>query len=184
MFIYRRHKAIVAKLIALQTWHVSLHVLKCWPRIKMNQVNFVGVVRTCMKLADRRTEPTSLLSFYFTLIVQRTSIFIGRSEGQSQSRMTTGSQSVNQSVSQAVRQSISLSVSRSVCLSDLALSIQLRFLAIFLLYNRKFWFCMSWGTLPDGWTGLSRKRSQYLYVNLYTFIVTVLLLLFYFFFFF
>jgi len=45
----------------------------------------------------------------------------------------------------------------TVSQSDLALSPYLELMAICLLYNRDFLFCMSFGSLPDGWTGLSRK---------------------------
>jgi len=33
-------------------------------------------------------------------------------------------------------------------------------MAIFLLYNRKFWFRMAWGTLPEGWMGLSHNSCS------------------------
>jgi len=52
----------------------------------------------------------------------------------------------------------------TVSQSHMALSPYLGLVAIFLLYNRKFWFCMSWDALPNGWAGLSVKdHSPYLY---------------------
>jgi hypothetical protein len=62
-----------------------------------------------------------------------------------------------------------LTVSQLVSQSDLALSTQLRLVAIFLPYNRTFWFCMSLVALPDKWTGLSQSLS----VNMYTISVTL-----------
>jgi hypothetical protein len=47
----------------------------------------------------------------------------------------------------------------------LALSPYLGLVAIFLLYNRKFWVCMSRSALPDGWTDLSCEGSQSLSVS-------------------
>jgi len=64
-----------------------------------------------------------------------------------------------------------LAVSQSV----LAASPYLGLMAIFLLYNRKFWFRMSWDVLPDGWMGLSCKGSHSMSVPcVYLFLLPVL----------
>jgi len=55
-----------------------------------------------------------------------------------------------------------LTASQSISQSEshLDLGSYLGLVVIFMLYKRKFWFCISWGALHNGWNCLFRKGLQ------------------------